>query len=346
MRTRAGTWRPLHSVLLAGEIVPGNRSRDDDATVDIRFHVLDDELLRGFGLTEEPHESCDLSVEPQFALYRNSCRRRFREQEGLPHTPGWRCLNFTSRTGAGPLEVLAVLSDEGGALYTDALLNLEAAFEPWTMRHTGTNQQSYPKMSCESLAIHVLREYGRIRTSHGTVPLGDALGPRPKRRDALHTLLVHPMSDKIKAAFDLAEPMPEFFWEDDPIPLTDIWPELEQYLPAHRKTCRLVRSERILVLGQSQECVFHSPDVYLAGTVDDDERCKLRLVSDELELGLSLQLLDAILQRRTAQEIEERRAVIRQHPTAAKRLLAAVGEQELRKGLPGSLVAVLETIDA
>ena len=33
--------------------------------------------------------------------------------------------------------------------------------------------------------------------------------------------------DRIKNAFDLAEPIPEFFGEQDPIPLIDVWPGLE-----------------------------------------------------------------------------------------------------------------------
>ena len=45
------------------------------------------------------------------------------------------------------------------------------------------------------------------------------------------------------------EPRPEFFGEKDPIPLTDVWPGLKHHLPPDRETRRLVRCERILVLG-------------------------------------------------------------------------------------------------
>ena len=118
------------------------------------------------------------------------------------------------------------------------------------MCHTGTNQRSYPKMRCDSLAIHMLREHGRVRTSGGGIePLADAHGPHPKSPEALHALLAHPKADNIKVVFRLIEPAPEFFGEDNPIPLTDIWPGLEQYLPAYRRTCRLIRCERILLVG-------------------------------------------------------------------------------------------------
>ena len=261
----------------------------------------------------------------------------------MPHRPGWGYLEFTSTRGAGPLQVLTVLSDHGSSLYTDALLKLDASYKPWTMWHTGTNRRSYRKMPCESLTIHMLREHGRIRTPAGIVPLADALGQRPKSLEALHALLVHPNSDKIKAAFNLTEPTPEFFGEDDPIPLTDIWPGLEQHLPAHRRTCRLVRCKRILVGGRCRECIFHASNVYLADTAVDDELPKLHLVADELNLPLTLEQLDKVLRRKTPQEIAERRAAVRQHATDAERLLAAVGEQALRNGLPDSLLDVLES---
>ena len=342
VRTRAGTWRSLHSVLLPGGIVPGDGSRDDKATVDIHFHEPDEQLMCALGATAGPHDGRDLSSEQSYTSFRDSCRRRYSEQDNLPHNPDRWYLRFKSSIGVGPLDVLAALSDEGNALYTDALLNLDASFEPWAMHHTGTNRRSYPEMRCDSLAVHVLQAHGRIRTPGGIFPLSDALGSPPKSREALHALLVHPRADKIKAAFELTEPAPEFFGEDDPIPLTDVWPGLEGYLPVHRRTCRLIRCTRMLVVGQPRECIFHASDIYLADTPGDDERHKLRLVADELNLGLNSDQLEKVLHRKTPQEIEGRRAAVRKHSTDSERLLAAVGEQALRSGLPGSLLDVLE----
>ncbi|GEM_PF-1455753 len=174
------------------------------------------------------------------------------------------------------------------------------------------------------------------------MPFANALGPTPKCPEALHTLLAHPMADKIKAAFDLAEPTPELFGEADSIPLTDVWPGLEKHLPAQRKRCCIVTCERIHVVGQSRECVFHAPDVYVTGAVDDDERRKLQLVAAELELSLGSDQIDAILLRGTPAEIEERRAAIRRYSSDTEHLLAAVGEHTLRRGLPESLMILLE----
>ena len=121
VRTRSGNWQPLHSVLLPGDIVPGDGSRDDDAAVDTDFHKPDFELLSNLGVTNAPCDSRDLSSEPQFSLFRNSCRKSFREQDGLPHNPGLDLLSFISTTGVGPMEILTILSDEGRVLYTNAL---------------------------------------------------------------------------------------------------------------------------------------------------------------------------------------------------------------------------------
>ena len=341
-RTLAGNWRPLHSVLLPGSIGPGDGNRDDDVTVDTNFHESDEELLRALGMAEAPHEDRDLSMELQFESYLDLCRNKFRKQDSLSRIPSPSYLHFEQSRGAGPLGVFTSLSDEGRSLYTDALLNLDTCYEQWTMQHTGSSW-IYPTMPCESLTIHMLREHGRIRTSGGIVPLSDALGSYPQSPDALHVLLTHPMVDKLKAVFDLAEPTPEFFGEEEPIPLVDVWPGLKGHLPPHQKTCRLIRCERILVIGEPQECIFHTSDVYLADTVVDDEQGRLRLVADELGLGRSRQQLAAILQRRTPQEIEEQRAAIRECSTDAARLLAAVGDEELRRDLPDSLLAVIES---
>ena len=345
VRTRAGVWRPIHSVLLSGEFVPGDESREENATVDTQFHEPDDKLLRALEVTDAPLGGRDLSLEPQFSSFLNTCRRQYSKQDNLPHNPSWGYLSFMSMKGVGPLEVLAVLSDEGNALYTEALLNHDASFEPWTMWHTGTNREAYPKMPCKSLTVHVLRKQGRVRTSGGTVPLADALGSHPKSLEALHALLAHSKADKIKAAFDLAEPTPEFFGEDDPVPLTDIWPGLGQYLPLYRRTCSLIRCERILVAGDPRDCVFHASNFYLSDSVGDDEIKILRLVVKELKLGFDPQQINAILYRRTPQEIEERHVAIRQYSTDAERLLAAVGEEAIGKNLPDSLIAVLKSYD-
>ena len=342
VRTRDGAWESLGAVLMPGAIVPGDGSRDDGVTVDCGFHESDLKLLAALGVTDRPSDGYDPQWEPRFAAYREYQAKRYRTIPGLRSSPQKGYLVFSRHTRIGPLDVLRYLSAEGAAVYTDALLSLDACYEPWVMWHTGTNRHTYPRMDCESLPIHILRSLGRVQTSAEIVPLAHALGQHPASPAALLALLQHPNADKIKKAFDLTDPVPDLFGEGDSIPLTDIWPGLREHLPAHRRNARLVPCERIRVAAEERHYVFQGSDLYLVGSVDDDERSALELVGQALDLGLEPPQIDAILQRRTPAEIEERRAAVRQYATDAERLLKAVGEQNLRSRLPPSLLDVLE----
>ena len=343
VRTRADAWKPLCAVLMPGAIVPGDGSRDDAVTVDCDFHEADLELLTALGVTDRPSVGYDPRWELMFTTYQNHQEKEYRRRSDLPATPHHGYVAFTEGySKVGPLSVLDGLSGKGAAAYTNALLGLDACYQPWVMWHTGTKRETYPKMPCESLPIHILRSLGRVQTSAGIVPLADALGQHPASPAALHALLQHPSANKIKTAFDLSDPVPDLFGEGDRTPLTDIWPGLWEHLPAHRRNAQLVPCERIRVAGAERHYVFHGSDVYLVGNVDDDERSALEHVSKALDLGLKPPQIEAILQRRTRAEIEERRAAVRQYATDAERLLKAVGEQNLRSRLPPSLLNVLE----
>lgn len=337
VHTQSDHWKPLHSVLLPGRIAPGKEHHDAKIAINMEFHHTDEDLVKRLGLVEEPHDQCDLSSEPWYPYFLQLSRENFRAQP-LPSRPRSDQLNFASPVGTGPLHVLTILSEEGKALYTDQLLSLDATYKQWTMRHD--TQRVYREMRCESPAVRMLRQDGRIRTSGGIVPFAEALGSQPKNPAALHALLEHPNSSKIKKAFDLSELTPEFVGEEDPIPLTDVWPGLSTHLRAHQKTCQLIRCNRILVGTSALECVFHASYVYLAGT--GDERRELQLISNELMLGLSDHQFEEILQRKTPYDIKIRREAIKKLATDAERLLAAVGEQALRRNLPLSLLAILE----
>ena len=341
LRMRSGEWRALCAVLLPGRIVPDAEGLDDGVTVDLRFHGPDLELMRRLGATDAPREHYDLSSEPWFGSFRSRCRDAFTQRK-LSSNPHSYLLEFESRHGFGPLEVLRHLSDEGAVRYTDALLLREAIYEPWKMRHVTVDR--YPPLECESPYIGILRRHGRICTSNGDiVPFAQALGSHPERSDALHVLLVHPKADRIKAAFGLAEPTPDFVGEEDPIPLIDVWPGLKQHLSPHHRACRLVRCERIFVIGEEKACVAHASDIYLSGLDDEVEGNALWLVLKELGLALSEAAIEDVLQFERREEVENERAEVRRCVTDVERLLAAVGERALREGLPGSLLSVLES---
>lgn len=208
------------------------------------------------------------------------------------------------------------------------------------MNHTGTGPkyQEFEKRF-PSLAIHEIKSSGRIRTSAGLVPFGDALGKEPKSPEALDILYRHEKWEEIRDAFDLTDPKPVFLGETESVPLTDVWPGLAQHLA--RPDSLLIRCERILVPGRDVDCRASHSNVYLAMTVVEEER-QLRVVADALDLDLSRQKLKQILERRTREDVQKSREAIKAGHSDADRLLAAVGEKALRAQLPGMLVAVLE----
>ena len=339
IRTRSGTWNPLHSALLPCKIVPGDGTRDDDVTVDTEFHGVDIELLRGLGLESTPREGRHLSSEPWYQSFRAECEKMYRKQP-LSSSPQSSYLVFQSDVGSGPLQLLGTLSTEGQTRYTEALLSLDATYQRWTMQHK-TLPDRYPKTPFKSPALAMLRRYGKVRTSNGIVPLSKALGQQPESQAAWRALMMHPKVDRIREAFDLADPTPEFIGEESPVPLPDVWPGLKSYLPAHRRSCQLIRCERILVGDDEQDCVFHPPNVYLARTGDDSKERELRLVCARLELHLREYRIREILDHQTQCIVEQRRAAVRERSTDAERLLAAVGEPELKKRLPHPLLAMM-----
>ncbi|MDE0615349.1 MAG: DEAD/DEAH box helicase [bacterium] len=340
-RVRTGRWRPIHAILMPGAIVPGDGSRDDGVTVDMDFHERDLALLRELGISDAPVSGRNLVLEPEFERFLTLYRKQYRQRGDLPSRPFEKYLAFTSTEGIGPLTILAGLSDEGRALFTDALMNQDATYEPWEMWHTGTNRNTYPRVPFESPMAFAIRNHGLVRTAGGMVAFADALGPEPKNPMALYALLQHPNSEKIKQAFELSEPTPEFNGEGDPAPLTDIWPGMQEHLPAHLKECRLTLCQGIRVAGAERNCIFYATDIYLVGNVEDDERTALERVAEALGLDLMQREIEEILARRTPREIEERRAAIRRLSTDAERLLAAVGEEALRSGLQQSLLNAL-----
>ena len=341
VRTRSGRWHPAHSVLMPGEIVPGDGSRDDDATVDTAFHQHDIDLLNQLGIRSTPVEGRNLTSELDFPKYKESCREAYRQRDDLSQSPSPRYLAFDSVKGVGPVTVLSVLSDLGAALYTEALLQLDASYEPWKMRHTGTNRHQYPEVAFPSLTIAAIREHGQVRIAEDVMHFSSVLGSRPESPAALHVLLQHQRAHKIQQAFELSQPVPEFSQEGEPTPLIDVWPGLVRHLQPHLKKTRLIQCEQIHIAGVARDCVFESSDVYISGSIEDDERHSLELVVVELGLDLTPNDIEAILQHKTSAEIGARRVAIRQHSTDADRLLAAVGEENLRSRLSPSLTDAL-----
>ena len=342
VHTVSGLWRSLFNALLPGPIAPLDSSRDGGVAIDIRFHEPDLPLLHRLGAVDVPHAGHELSP-VHLARFTKHCRDLFTQRD-LPRNPQRHMLNFTPpATTAGPLDVLQLLSDEAKALYTSHLLNLRATYEPWTMRHD--TQDIYPSMSFDSPAVEALRRYGRIGTDHGTHELSDGLGDEPKDPSVLRTLLSHPQVDLIRRVFDLAEidaPV-DPVGEDAPIPLLDLWPGLEPSLSTKQRDLELIRCDGFRSPDDGKEapdCILRDRYAYVVRKGDEEQ--ELRSVLQGLGLRLTDEQVRRVLLRLTHEDVQRARDAVRGCSTDEERLLAAVGETELRHGLPRGLLAILE----
>ncbi len=334
LRTIDGSWQSFSRTLLPGPVVPADGSRDGEIAIDVEFHKADLALLRDLGAVDEPAEE----YEPlPFHNYKflERCRDEYCERDDLPKKPHLEKLNFDTTTTSGPLEVLKALSDEGAADYTCALLNLDDTYQKWTLRHDGT-QSDYPSTEFESPALEELREHGRIRTGAGIRKLSDGLGSKPKDPDVLNHLRQHPKARLIRHAFDLeaaSDPTVEPIGECDPIPLLDMWPGLRPHLWPKEANLKLVRCGDLKKETDRVRGTLTADAVYI--TRRDDDREELRAVLHELGLPLGREMAEKI-------SIQAARDKVRACSTDEKRLLAAVGEDQLKKRLPKSLLSVLK----
>ncbi len=333
--TVAGKWQPTDSVLLPGDIVPTDGRRDANVAVNVEYHAADVDLLDKIGVSNRPIEK-DLSTEPWFDQFLRDCRSDYRSHE-LPQNPQEHLLVFKSSTrGGGPLQVLTCLSDVGASTFVDALLFADSSYRYWTMGHE-TRPEVYPDIQYRSPVLMMLEQYGRIKCASGFADFGDAIGHEPRNPHARRALLAHPMSDRIRQVFAVADPRFETADEEDPIPLLDVWPGA----PSSWSAYHLVRCQRIWGDDGSEPCCVRvDSNVLLVGTGTDAR--DIRLVADELGTELDEEGLEAILRFVPQDEIERRRTHVREQPTDAAKLLCAVGEDALRRRLPLSLLDALE----
>ena len=345
--TLAGEWRSLFRSLLPGPIVPEDGTRDTEVAIDTGYHEADMELLSRLGAVGRPRGAHELSL-----AQRNRYRSRYQTtyQDSCVRSVGSRpqewLLNFDRGTTSGPLDVIADLSEEGKALYTEALLQIPDTYHLWTMTHN--TRGIYPPMPFNPPSEETLRAHGRIRTEGGIQPLSDGLGDPPQFPSITRLLLAHPMADEIRRLFSIpvaVETPAEPNGVDDPIPLLDLWPGLKLYLPSEYEDLQLVRCDGFSVAGSvlgadELECLVEDGTIYIARR--DSEVDEFLAVLEELGLRLSDEQMEAILGRTSPADVRSAREEVGRCSSDEERLLAAVGEINLRSRLPASLIAILE----
>ena len=345
------TWEPLNEVLLPGPIVSVDGEHDEYATVDNGFHEADRALLGALGVVTEPHGNYEMAPGNLTDSYVRRWQDAFmRSSIGKPQRD---YLRFDSLVSSGPLDVFQYLSEGARAVFTEKLLCLEETFQKLTMRHS--TQTRYGEREFDAPAIEVLRERGVVRLSDGFHALAGGLGEKPENREVQRWLLEHENTERIRAAFsDLQTNFGTLkaLGAEEAVPLRDLWPGLDRVqwcesgetLWAEYADRMVVRCERIVdAAGEPApvECVQRNNDILLVRMAE--ERLELEAVAREVDAWgvMDEQMLDAILDYVPPHELEAARAEVRSCASDAARLLAAVGEEALRAGLPKSLQEIL-----
>ena len=339
--TVGGSWRPFSGTMLPGPIIPADGSRDADIAIDVEFHKEDLALLRDLGSVDAPTGGYSLLPFNRYRFLKR-CREEYRKGGSLQQKRRTDKLNFATTRSSGPSDVLGRLSEQGKARYTWHLLALDDTYKRWTLRH---DNPSYRSMEFESPALEALREHGRIKTDAGIQKLSAGLGSKPADPDVLRHLRQHPKARLIRHAFDLepaSDPTVEAIAQDDPIPLLDIWPGLKPHLTQEEANFQLIRSDDLKNETGRIDGTITDSTVYIAHR--DDDREELRVVLRELGLQLSEEHAEEISLRRTPADIQTARDKIRDCCSDEERLLAAVGEANLRSRLPEGVVSALERI--
>ena len=176
VRTVAGSYRPLSTVLLPGTIVPADGSRDADVCVDLVFHEQDRELLKRLGATALPDAVHPCTEAPWFQQYFGDAYSQLMASltpgQSKPHT---HLLRFDHSEGRGPVEPLPRLSLEGRLAFTSCLLEYAVSEPLWVMRHS-SRPGAYPHVECDGPVRWNLKRHGVLATTLGPRPVADCVG--------------------------------------------------------------------------------------------------------------------------------------------------------------------------
>lgn len=336
-----GTWKPLKHVIWPGRLCSVEEA--PDVCVDAEFHSdADEDILESLGVRPEPRSDFDVTQEDGYQNYAGKIvglYRRMRHPSG--QTPQHSLLRMQHPKSPGPVHVLNRLPDEPRTRYTKTLLESDSLFRPCTVKHA--TQLQYKPHNYPNYSLHFVRQHGVVSDGQGgVVRLVDA-GEHPS---ALRELAELPTWDKIKEAFGFDDPPAtvddcEAVEPEDEELIIDAWPGLQSKIRAEDHALEVVRCSGIAVRGVLDPTRLYFADDPRAYVVRSDDRQELESVNDALGLKLSASDISKVLEYEDRQ-VEARRRQVRECATDAERLLAAVGEANLRAGLPATLVAYKE----
>jgi superfamily II DNA or RNA helicase len=176
VRTRAGTYSPLITNLLPGDVVSDRSAEDAAAVIDLSFHREDIAVLRHFGAVPSPVTTGGRTDEPWFVDYERRHLEDYLERlKGSGSSPSRQHLGFRKRPFAGPGNALAgELSSDSRARLTHALLQASPDLDPWTFCHL--SQAKYPELQIDHPIAWLIKRRGVLRTTLGLANVKNAVG--------------------------------------------------------------------------------------------------------------------------------------------------------------------------
>lgn len=204
VRTRSGTYSPLISNLLPGDIVSERSAEDAGCVIDVSFHGAEISLLRHFGAVPSPVTSGGRADEPWFIEYERQARDEYLDRlRGTGSSPSQELLGFRKRPYAGPAAPMAHdLSKESRVRLTHALLQASPDLDPWTYCHL--RQARYPERRVDHPIAWLVKRRGLLNTSLGVSTVKFAVGPGLNAFDA-----VLPVTKALPAAAAKALGLPD-----------------------------------------------------------------------------------------------------------------------------------------
>ena len=170
VRTVTGVWRPAGTVLLPGNVIPDDRSRDGDWVVDPAFHDQDQPVFHRIGLTSGPVARKPQAADRWFQDWCDEVIATYQNQlpGGVPR-PRPENIRIDRHEIASHLDLLPDLSDEGRARLTAQAQKVTQS-RRWQAR-----ANDRPTMTMIDPVVWGLRRHGRIPTSVGPARWRQAL---------------------------------------------------------------------------------------------------------------------------------------------------------------------------
>lgn len=334
----SGKWKPLKDVIWPGRICGIEDA--PDVCVDPDFHLDDDmEILDSLGVWDGPRRGADISGEPGYERYLDELRTKYRDDVGAK--VHYRLLTVNTNARVGPLRAMMLLPDAAKTKFTVNLLSSEDLFAGWTVSHD--DWYKYESKTYDSYSLHFVRKHGLVSDGQGGIVRISDAGGHPS---ALRELVELPTWEKIKEAFGFEDPPVstedcEAIEPEDEELVVDVWPGLLAKIRAEDHSLGVVRCSGIAVRGVIEPSRRHFGDARRVYVVRSNDMQELESVNDAFRLELTAADIAQVLGYADRQ-VEARRREVRQRATDAERLLCAVGEAQLRAGLPPTLVAYKE----